>query len=90
MSDFDPSLVVPFVAGIIALAGGVLLVRYRKSFYDTTVKLQRGLIGRPTSRAFERLQSPFWVGVVGVAASVMGIVLIAACVFAFVRASAGG
>lgn len=90
MSDFEPSLVVPLVVGIIALVGGLLLIRYRKSVYDMTVKVQRGLVGRPTSRAFERLQSPFWIGVVGVGASVMGVVLIAACVVAFVRAASVG
>ncbi|MFK0402683.1 hypothetical protein ACIQTT_10165 [Microbacterium sp. NPDC090225] len=90
MSDFEPSIVVPLVAGIVALVGGLLLVRYRRSFFDETAKIQRGLVGRPTSRAFERLQSPFWIGVVGVGASGMGIVLIVACVVAFVRASAGG
>ncbi|MFJ4254063.1 hypothetical protein [Microbacterium sp. NPDC090003] len=90
MSDFEPSLLVPLVAGIVALAGGLLLIRYRRSFFEETVKVQRRLVGRPTSRALERLQSPFWIAVVGVGASVMGIVLIAACVVAFVRASAGG
>ncbi|MGN7966513.1 hypothetical protein ACTJKK_10595 [Microbacterium sp. 22179] len=90
MSDFGPSIVVPLVAGIVALVGGLLLIRYRRSFFDKTVKVQRRLVGRPTSRAFERLQSSFWIGLAGVVASVMGIVLIAACVVAFVRASEGG
>ncbi len=58
-----------------------MITKFRKSLYGTTAKAQRRIVGRSASSAFERLQSPFWVGVVGVGAVLIGTAMI---VFAFV------
>lgn len=65
-----------FAIGILAVVGGILIVKFRKGLYKRTIDEQRMLVGRSMGSAFERLQSPFWIGVVGVGASILGLVFL--------------
>lgn len=71
-----PMLVVfPLIcAGLIVV--GVLVIKYRKALWDSTRERQRRIFGRHVAGAFERVQSSFWIGAVGVFAVIAGILLL--------------
>lgn len=73
------------LVGLGAIVAGVMIVRFRKALWEQTRKRQRRLVGRSASAAFERLQSSFWVGFVGVIAVGIGLTMICLGIASVVR-----
>ena len=58
------------------IVAGILIVRFRGVLWDDTRQRQRRIFGRHASGAFERLQSSFWIGFVGVFAVLVGVAML--------------
>lgn len=61
------------IIGPLLIAIGIAVVRYRVQIHRNVIEQQRWLVGDTLARGFARLQSPFWIGAVGVTAMLMGI-----------------
>lgn len=70
------TLIPNFVFGILAIVGGVLIIRYRRRLNEWVFKSQDSLLGRRAANASAGRQKPFVLGVVGFCCTVMGIVMV--------------
>lgn len=59
------------------IIAGILIFKYRKVLWDDTRGRQRRIFGRNAAGAFERIQSSFWIGAVGVFAVLVGVAMLA-------------
>lgn len=58
------------------IIAGVLIIKHRKALWEDTRARQRRIFGRYAAGAFERIQSSFWIGFVGVFAVLVGVVML--------------
>lgn len=58
------------------IIAGILIFRYQRALWADTRERQRRIFGRYTAGAFERIQSSFWIGFVGVFAVLVGIAML--------------
>ena len=71
------------IFGVVALAIGLLVMKYRAPLYDGTVRRQKQWFGKGLGEFTERLASPFWIGAVGAGGVLMGVVMIGYAVWRF-------
>lgn len=71
------------IVGILVVVVGILIVKRREKIYRGTVGFEKRAFGKGLGDLLERLQSPFWVGAVGVVGVLMGLVMIGYAVWRF-------
>ena len=71
---------VKLIVGIIAIAAGILIVKFRVTITKTSVEGQRAMFGKSVGRTMQRRATPFWTGFVGFIAMAVGVIAI---VYAF-------
>jgi len=67
--------------GAFAIIFGILVIRYRKRFFDVFANMQRKFLGAP-GRVIADGSNPWWVGFGGAAFIFVGVVALFAGIFA--------
>ena len=81
----EPAPALPnLIVGLLVIFVGLIVVRHRKSLYESILRRQRNYFGQGWSDFARRLQTPFWIGVVGACGVAMGVVVISYAVWRFV------
>lgn len=86
MHAIPPSTIVPnLVIGPIVIVAGILITVFRVKVRNWSVRGQSAIIGQKRSEAATKLQTPFWIGVVGVMAALMGVLALTGAIVGLVQ-----
>ncbi len=86
MHAIPPSTIVPnLVVGLVLIVAGILIAVFRVKVRNWSVRGQSAIIGQKRSEAAAKLQTPFWIGVVGVGAVLMGVVALTGAIVGLVQ-----
>jgi hypothetical protein len=72
MNTIVPNLVV----GVVAIAGGILIIRFRERIRNATVNGERAALGNKAGDALGKLQTAFWVVFAGAGAICIGGIML--------------
>ncbi|MDL9979025.1 hypothetical protein [Microbacterium candidum] len=87
--DVAQSTIVPnIVIGSVIAVAGVIIYLLRVPLHKRTAAFERRMFGDRVVDTAERLQSPYWVGFVGLAGIGLGIVMIVYGIVGIVQGSA--
>lgn len=68
------------IFGVVAICAGLLIVRFRTKLNERIYESQRKMFGRRVARVSAGRQTPFMMGIVGILAIVIGIVVVSAAI----------
>ncbi|WP_460631911.1 hypothetical protein [Leifsonia lichenia] len=90
MHVLDPGIIVPnLIIGPLVLAGGILIVVFRKQLREWIVSSEKSALGDDRGNSLGLLQTPFWAGVTGVAIALLGAVMLMFGVVSFIQRLGG-
>ena len=77
MHTLNAATIIPnLIIGPIAVIGGILIVRFRKTLRDWVVSSEKNALGEERGNTLGLLQTPFWAGVTGVMIASIGLTMI--------------
>jgi hypothetical protein len=71
------SIVLPnLIVGPIVVVVGIVVFLFRRQLRDMFLNAEKTVFGEKAARTMGQLQTPFWVGAVGILSAGMGVVTI--------------
>ncbi|MGH3691690.1 MAG: hypothetical protein ACRDWD_09155 [Acidimicrobiia bacterium] len=77
LPDIQAGTILPnVIVGVITVALGILIIRYRRPLNEAVFKTQRSMFGEWIAQASAGRQKPFMMGVVGAFAVLIGLFML--------------
>lgn len=86
LPDIQAGTILPnLIVGVITVALGILIIRYRRPLNEAVFKTQRSMFGARVAQASAGRQKPFMMGVVGAFGVLLGLLMLTGATIGMVQ-----